>query len=84
VSKSNFEATTGSVYLEIPLMLSSESGETKHTDLNEQGSHLAFAIAQHLKSISTEGAALYEIKFWGTSIPGTGEPLRRIDFVKDL
>jgi hypothetical protein len=84
VSEGHFEATAGPVYIEIPMMLSSESGERKHTDLNEQGLQLAFSIAQYLKSMSTEGAALSEITFWGTSIPGTGEPLRRIDFSKDL
>jgi len=84
MNEGHFEATAGSVYIEIPLMLSSESGEGKHTDLNEQGIHLAFSIAKFLKSISTEGAALSEMTFWGTSIPGNGEPLRRIDFSKDL
>jgi hypothetical protein len=84
VSESYFEATAGPVYIEIPMMLSSESGEGKHTDLNEQGLHLALAIARCLKSISTQGAALSEMTFWGTSIPGNGEPIRRIDFNKDL
>lgn len=79
-----FEATAGPVYIEIPMMLSSESGEGKHTDLNEQGLHLAFSIAKYLKSISTEGAALSEMTFWGTSIPGNGVPIRQIDFSKDL
>jgi hypothetical protein len=84
VSESHFEATAGPVYIEIPIMLSSESGESKHTDLNEQGLFLAFSIAKYLKSISSEGAALSEMTFWGTSVPGSGEPLRRIDFSKDL
>jgi|LauGreDrversion4_2_1035121.scaffolds.fasta_scaffold39641_3 hypothetical protein len=84
VSEGHFEATAGPVYIEIPMMLSSESGEGKHTDLNEQGLHLAFSIAQYLKSISTEGAALSEMTFWGTTAPGTGEPVRRIDFTADL
>ena len=84
MSDSKFEATTGSVYLEIPMMLSCESGEGKHTDLNEQGSFLAFSIAKYLKSIRTEGAALSEITFWGTLLPGSGEPIRRIDFSRDL
>jgi hypothetical protein len=84
VSDSNFEAAAGSVYIEIPMMLSSESGEGKHTDLNEQGLFLAFSIAKYLKSISTQGAALSEMTFWGTSMPGTGEPLRRIDLSEDL
>jgi hypothetical protein len=80
----NFEAVVGSVYLEIPLMLSSESGENKHTNLDNQGLFLAYEIAKHLKSSSTEGAALSEMTFWGTKIPGTGEPVKRIDFNKDL
>ena len=84
MSESHFEATAGPVYIEIPIMLSSESGESKHTDFNEQGLFLAFSIAKYLKSISSEGAALSEMTFWGTSVPGSGEPLRRIDFSKDL
>ena len=84
MSESNFEATAGPVYIEIPIMLSSESGESKHTDLNEQGLFLAFSIAKYLKSISSEGAALSEMTFWGTSVPGSGEPLRRINFAKDV
>ncbi len=84
MSEGHFEATAGSVYIEIPMMLSSVSGEGKHTDLNEQGLFLAYSIAGYLKSINTEGAALSEMTFWGTAIPGDGEPLRRIDFKKDL
>ncbi len=79
-----FEVTAGPVYIEIPMMLSSESGELKHTDLNEQGLHLAYSIARYLKSISTEGAALSEMTFWGTTPPGKGKAVRRIDFSKDL
>jgi hypothetical protein len=37
-----------------------------------------------LKILSTEGAALSEMTFWGTVTPGTGEPIRRIEFGKDL
>ena len=84
MNESHFEATAGPVYLEIPIMLSSESGESKHTDLNKQGLFLAFSIAKYLKSISSEGAALSEMTFWGTSVPGSCEPLRRIDFAKDV
>lgn len=80
----HFDVTAGSVYIEIPLMLSSESGESKHTDLNEQGAFLAFSIAKFLKSTDTEGAALSELTFWGTNLPGNGNPVRRIDFSKDL
>lgn len=84
MSKGHFDATAGPVYIEIPIMLSSESGDGKHTDLNEQGLFLAYSIAKYLKSISTEGAAISEMTFWGTSLPGSGEPLRRIDFSKDV
>lgn len=80
----NFEAVVGSVYIEIPLMLSSESGEDKHTNLDNQGLFLAYEIARLLKSSSTEGAALSEMTFWGTTPPGTGEPVRRINFKTDL
>lgn len=80
----HFDANIGSVYIEIPLMLSSESGEAKHTDLNNQGLFLAYEISRFLKTLSTEGAALSEMIFWGTVKPGTGEPMRRIEFGKDL
>ncbi len=82
MSVGHFDAMVGSVFIEIPLMLSSESGDSKHTDLNEQGFFLAVAIAKHLKSLSTEGAAFSEITFWGTTLPGNGEPISRIDFKK--
>ena len=84
MSEGQFELTTGRVYIEIPMMLSSESGEGKHTDLNEQGLFLAFSVAKYLKSMSTEGAALSEITFWGTIQPGNWNPVRRIDFSKDI
>ena len=80
----HFDANIGSVYIEIPLMLSSESGEAKHTDLNNQGLFLAYEISRFLKTLSTEGAALSKMIFWGTVKPGTGEPMRRIEFGKDL
>jgi hypothetical protein len=80
----HFDAVMGSIFIEIPMMLSSESGEDKHIDLNNQGLFLAYEIARLLKSISTQGAALSEMTFWGTTVPGTGEALRRIDFSKDL
>ncbi len=80
----HFDANIGSIYIEIPMMLSSESGEAKHTDLNNQGLFLAYEISKFLKILSTEGAALSEMTFWGTVTPGTGEPIRRIEFGKDL
>jgi hypothetical protein len=66
------------------MLLSSESGENKHTDLNEQGLFLAIEIAKNLTALSTQGTALSEMTYWGTTLPGSGEPLRRIDFAKDL
>jgi len=80
----HFEAAIGSVFIEIPIMLSSESGENKHTDLNEQGLFLAFEIAKNLSALSAQGAAMSEMTYWGTTLPGSGEPLRRIDFARDL
>ena len=80
----HFDANSGSVYIEIPMMLSSESGEAKHTDLNNQGLFLAYEISKFLKTLSTEGPALSETTFWGTTVPGTGDPVRRIEFSKDL
>ena len=79
-----FDANIGSVYIEIPMMLSSESGEDKHVDLNNQGLFLAYEISKFLRTLSTEGAALSEMTFWGTVMPGTGEAITRIDFSKDL
>jgi hypothetical protein len=84
VDSQHFDANIGSVYIEIPLMLRSESGEAKHTDLNNQGLFLAYEISRFLKTLSTEGAALSELTFWGTMTPGIGEPIRKIEFSKDL
>jgi hypothetical protein len=84
VNEDHFDMAVGSVYLEIPMMLSSESGQEKHIDLNNQGLFLAFDIARLLKASSTQGAAVSEITFWGTTKPGNGEFVRRIDFGKDL
>ncbi len=80
----HFHAVVVSVYIEIPLMLSSESGEDKHTNLDNQGLCLAYAIAKQLKSYVIEGTALSEMTFWGTTMPGTGEPVKRIDFKEDF
>ena len=80
----HFDVVVGSIFIEIPIMLSSESGEHKHTDLNNQGLVLAYEIGRNLKSISTQGAALSEMNFWGTTVPGTGEAVKRIDFSNDL
>ena len=80
----HFDAVMGSIFIEIPMMLSSESGEDKHIDLNNQGLFLAYEIARLLKTISTQGAALSEMTFWGTTVPGTGEAVKRIDFSNDL
>jgi hypothetical protein len=84
VDSQSFDVNIGSVYIEIPMMLSSESGEAKHIDLNNQGLFLAYEISKFLKTLSSEGAALSEMTFWGTVKPGTGEPMRRIEFGKDL
>jgi hypothetical protein len=84
MTNEHFDAVMGSIFIEIPIMLSSESGEDKHIDLNNQGLFLAYEIGRHLKSTSTQGAALSEMTFWGTTVPGTGEALKIIDFSKDL
>ena len=84
MSYGKFDVNAGSVFIEIPMMLSSESGEAKHTDLYNQGLLLAYQIADMLKKFNSEGAALSEITFWSTTIPGQGEFVRRIDFAKDL
>ena len=84
MTSGEYDLNAGSVFLEIPMMLSSESGETKHIDLNNQGLLMAFQIAIFLKKFNSQGAALSEITFWGTTLPGQGDFVRRIDFNKDL
>ncbi len=84
MNSSEFDASTGAIYIEIPVMLSSESGDAKHTDLNEQGLFLADALARYLRDLEFEGAELSELKYWGTQIPGSGEPIRLINFKRDL
>ena len=79
-----YEFTAGSIYIEIPLMLSGDSGRAKHNDLNEQGAHLAVAIGKSLKKLDFQGAALTEIRYWGTKLPGSESKPRIFDFEKDL
>lgn len=81
---SEYEFATGSIYIEIPLMLSSDSGRTKHIDLNEQGAHLTVAIGRYLKNIDFQGAALTEIRYWGAQIPGSEIKPIIFDFDADL
>ena len=57
VDSQHFDANIGSVYIEIPLMLRSESGEAKHTDLNNQGLFLAYEISRFLKTLSSSSRA---------------------------
>ena len=79
-----YEFATGSIYIEIPLMLSSDSGRAKHTDLNEQGAHLAVAVGQFLKKSEFYGAALTEIRYWGEIKPGNQGAPRVFTFDNDL
>ncbi|HUW87866.1 MAG TPA: hypothetical protein VMW30_05775 [Candidatus Paceibacterota bacterium] len=76
MSESNLEVTAASVFIEIPLLLSSESGRPKHIDPNEQGAWLAMHLWNCIKDEEFEGAALTELRFWGTSIPGDGQPVK--------
>jgi hypothetical protein len=55
----------GSVVYEIEIMLSSDSGRSKHTDVEEQGAWLALAIKQALTSIELNGAAFGRLRYWG-------------------
>lgn len=79
-----FDMNIGSIYLEIPIMLSGESIEGKHFSLEEQGLFLAYGISGYLKQFDFQGAALSEIKYWGTSVPSSESKFRRIDFNQDL
>ena len=68
--------TTASVFIEIPLLLSSDSGRPKHTDPNEQGAWLAMHIWNLIKDEEFSGAALSELKFWGTNRTLEGEAVK--------
>ena len=74
MSESQLEVTAASVFIEIPLLLSSESGRPKHTDPNEQGAWLAMHIWNCIKDEELQGASLTELRFWGTTTPGDGQP----------
>ncbi|MEV7613272.1 hypothetical protein [Streptomyces sp. NPDC089799] len=60
----------GSVFVEIPIMLSSDSGREKHVDLDEQGAYLYYAIKKVLDEIRAnpelQGIAIQEAQYWGT------------------
>ena len=70
------EFTAASVFIEIPLLLSSDSGRPKHTDPNEQGAWLAMYIWNLIKDEEMTGAAISELKFWGTNRALEGEPIK--------
>lgn len=76
MSEPTFEVTAASVYIEISLLLSSESGRSKHTDPNEQGAWLAWHIWNLIKDEELQGAALSELKFWGTNSSFAGKPIQ--------
>jgi hypothetical protein len=80
MSNSPFDASVGSIFIEIPIMRSKVSGENTHSDLNNQGLCLAFEFGKHSRDLEFEGVALSEMKYWGTSLPGKGELFRRINF----
>jgi hypothetical protein len=73
--ESDFDASTGSVFFEVELLLSSDSGRPKHTDPTEQGGWLMIPIREALTSIPMEGAAFGRIRYWGSNCTPIGAPL---------
>ena len=72
--ESEFDAATGSVFFEVEVMLSSDSGRDKHTDVVDQGGWLIIPIKQALTSQRLEGVAFGRIRYWGTDCKPVGEP----------
>jgi hypothetical protein len=70
---------TGFVVYEIEIMLSSDSGRSKHTDVEEQGAWLASPIKQAPTSVELVGAAFAHILYWDqhalTGTPGREEEI---------
>jgi hypothetical protein len=62
----------GSVVYEIEIMLSSDSGRAKHTDVRDQGAWLIYPLARGLQSmVDLEGAAFGAIHYLGEGpVPG--------------
>ncbi|MFH8843090.1 hypothetical protein [Streptomyces sp. NPDC017868] len=60
----------GSVYIEIPILLSSDSGRDKHLDLNEQGAWLYYEIKKVIDQVRAnpelQDIAIEEPRYWGT------------------
>ena len=69
------EFATGSVFFEVELMLSSDSGRPKHIDPVEQGGWLVLPFEQALTSTPLEGVAFGRVRYWGDQCQPQGEPL---------
>ena len=74
------ETNSGSIFIEIELQLTSESGRAKHLDLNEQGSWLAerlwHDLQQAVAELDPQQVKVPQMKYWGTEIPSDTDPIR--------
>ncbi|SFS73335.1 hypothetical protein [Streptomyces sp. ok210] len=65
----------GSVFIEIPILLSADSGSEKHLDLDEQGAWLYYEIKKLVDEVRSnpnlQGIAIEEPRYWGTKCAPT-------------
>lgn len=74
------EHAKGTVRFEIDLELWSNSGRSKHIDLDEQGAWLAQDIAVHLKNREQlSDVAIHDIRYYGTDLTASGEAISEIE-----
>ena len=66
----------GSVFIEVPIFLSAESGRDKHTNLEIQGEELFAWFCDFIKDKKFDGANFGPIKYWGTNRSLEGKPVR--------
>jgi hypothetical protein len=65
------EMNVGTVYIAIDVLLDSDSGRAKHTDVDHQGGWLFHAAAAAIEKMTegSQGAAVAELRYYGTRIP---------------
>lgn len=63
------------MWIQLPLLLNSESGRDKHTNIEEQGANLAYGIWEFLKTLEFDGAIVERLNYWGEN-SSTTEPVK--------
>jgi hypothetical protein len=74
------ESASGSIFFELDLKLTSDSGRAKHLDVNEQGDWIAEYMWRMLQEsmfeMDPKDIAIPEMRYWGTDIKSETGPIR--------